>query len=130
MPELCEQLAAVGAGAGDIDSERNSVQSSEPGVEPKETEPEDCQWGNDLGVTALDEEVNQLLEVEIDSELVVTTSNSTENISIWNHGYYPLHRRHHYMDKRALLYPKSRRSRTVTQPGLGTRGRNSMQDPL
>ena len=42
----------------DSNSDSDSAQSSEPGANPEDTEPEDCQWSDDLGVAALDEEVN------------------------------------------------------------------------
>ena len=54
--------ANAGANAGDSNSDSNSdsdsAQSSEPGANPEDTEPEDCQWSDGLGVAALDEEVN------------------------------------------------------------------------
>ena len=68
MPEQCEQPVAASANAGanagdrdsDSDSNSNNAQCSEPGV----LDPEDCPWGDNLGVAALDEEVNRLLQLE------------------------------------------------------------------
>ena len=79
MPEQCELPATACTCAVDNDSDCNSTQSSEPGVEPEDREHED--WDDDLGVAALDKEVHQLPEGEIDSELVVTTGNSTNSTS-------------------------------------------------
>ena len=56
FPEQCEQPVTAGASAGDSDSDSNCTQSSEPGIEPR-----DCRWSEDLGVVALDGEVNGLL---------------------------------------------------------------------
>ena len=64
-----------------------------PCVAPKDTDPEDYQCGSDLGMAALHEEANQLLEGEIDSESVVTAGNYADSTSIWYHGHYLLHRR-------------------------------------
>ena len=93
LPEQCEQPVTVSAGADDSDSGNNSARSFGPGVEPEGTVPEDCQWGDDLGMAALDEEVNQLLEGEIDSESVAATGNLAESTSIWYHVLHPLHPR-------------------------------------
>ena len=53
LPEQCEQPVTAGDSAGDSGSGGNSTQSSEPAVEPEDTEPGDCQWGGDLGVAEL-----------------------------------------------------------------------------
>ena len=62
LPEQCEQPVTAGASASDSDSDSNSTQSSEPGVEPEDTEPEECQWGGGLGMATLDQGVNKLLQ--------------------------------------------------------------------
>ena len=62
LPEQCEQPVTAGASASDSDSDSNSTQSSEPGVEPEDTEPEEFQWGGGLGMATLDQEVNKPLQ--------------------------------------------------------------------
>ena len=104
FPEQCEQpvtATTAGTGAGDSDGDSSSVQSYMPGVdsEPADaaTEPED--WDDDVGVAALDEEVNQLLasegdsDSEIDSEAATTSNTFTDSTSIRYRGQYPLHRK-------------------------------------
>ena len=91
----------AGTSAGDSDGDSSSVQSYMPGVdsEPENaaTEPED--WSDDLEVSALDDEVNQLLasegysDSEIDSEAVTTRNIFTDSTSIRYRGQYPLHRK-------------------------------------
>ena len=93
----------VGTDAGESDGGSSSVQSYMPGIdsEPEDaaTEPED--WDDDLGVAALDEEVNQLLaterdsDSEIDSEAVTASNTFTDSTtgSNWYRGQYPLHRK-------------------------------------
>ena len=67
------------------------------GPENAATEPED--WDGDLGVAALDKEVNQLLasegdpDSEIDSEAFTTRNTFTDSTSIRYRGQYPLHRK-------------------------------------
>ena len=106
LPEQCERpvtATTTATYAGVSDGSRSSVQPYMPGIdsEPEDaaTEPED--WDDDLGVAALDEEVNQLLaterdsDSEIDSEAVTTSNTSTDSTtgSIWYRGQYPLHRK-------------------------------------
>ena len=94
------------------DSDSNSIQSSEPCVEPEDTELEDCQWGDDLGLAALDEEINRLLRLEEmeEPDMLASTregprlgdsenngnhieSASGTSTSAWYKGRYPLCRR-------------------------------------
>ena len=58
LPKQCEQPATTSA--SDSDSSCNSAQSSEPGIEPEDTEPED--WRDDLVVALTGEEADQLLQ--------------------------------------------------------------------
>ena len=66
-PRLIQfQKTARGASTDDAGSysDSNSTQSSEPGVEPEDTELGDPQRGDGLGLATLDLEVNRLLRLE------------------------------------------------------------------
>ena len=62
-----ERPVTAGTGASDSGGNSNSAQSSEPGGEPEDTDPEGLDSG--LGVAALDEGVSQLLASEGVSEI-------------------------------------------------------------
>ena len=113
MPEQCEQpvtaSANAGTNAGDCDSNSDSNSDGARCSEPGLLDPEDCPWGDDLGVAALYEEVNRLLQLEEieepDRALLPMLASTSEGLrgsenngsgtgtSTWYKGSYPLCRR-------------------------------------